>query len=122
MKTLILMFALLFGHTNIAYAQENPVYAIALVKIKNLEKMGEYLKHASPLIIEHQGEIVSKGKVMSVFNGNADYDMVAVAEFPTSEAIDSFYNSSEYQEIIPLRDEAADVTFFTFSVPPKSIK
>jgi uncharacterized protein (DUF1330 family) len=119
MKPIILMLSLFLGHMNITYAQENPVYAIALVKIKNSEKMGEYLKYASPLIAEYQGEIVSKGKVVSVFNGNADYDMVAIAEFPTSEAIDGFYNSSEYQAIIPLRDAAADVTFFTFSVPKK---
>ena len=94
-------------------AQESPAYAVALVNVKDTDKMAEYISQAAPLIKAYGGKVIAKGQVQTLLAGNLKAEAIAVAEFPNGKTIDNFYNSVAYQAIIPLRDQAADVVFFT---------
>ena len=85
-------------------------FAIALVKIKNLEKMQEYAKMAEPTLSIYGGKVTTRGKVSAALVGKANIDMVAVMEFPGKEKLDAWYNSIEYQNTIETRNQGADVT------------
>lgn len=87
-------------------------FMVALVTPKDPEKLQEYSKLAAPTVASHGGEPVVKGKFEGLLTGTGfDAKMVVVFKFDSIEAIDTWYNSEEYQAIIPLRDEGAEMTF-----------
>lgn len=89
-----------------------PAFMVAMVTPKNPEKLKEYSELAAPTVAKHGGEPIVKGKVAGLLTGEGiDAKMVVTFKFPDIEAIDQWYNSEEYQAIIPLRDEGADMVF-----------
>ena len=85
-------------------------YAVALVTVKNAEKMKKYSELAGPTFKKYGGELVAKGKVSGALVGNTDLNVVAVMAFPSLEKIDEWYQSSEYQAAVSVREEAANMT------------
>lgn len=77
---------------------------------KDPEKFGQYAAGAGPIIQKHGGAIVAKGPA-SVLAGSSPHAIAALLEFPNAAAAKAFYADEAYQALIPLRDEAADVTF-----------
>lgn len=85
-------------------------FAIALVSIKNPEKFQEYAKAAGPTFAAFNAKHITKGKNAGTLCGASSHQMAAIFEFPDVESAQNWYNSDAYQAIIPLRDEACDVT------------
>lgn len=82
------------------------------VKIKDPEKFQQYAQIARPTVGPYEGEIVAKGKAVKALAGNElAHDVTLVVKFPDIEALERWYNSDEYQAVIPLRDEAAETNF-----------
>jgi uncharacterized protein (DUF1330 family) len=92
-------------------------FFIANVKIKDQEKFQEYARKAGETFISHGGEPVLRGKVQSALTGSADHHAVGVVRFPSHAQMNAWYNSPEYQAIVPLRDEAAEMTITAYSMP-----
>ena len=92
-------------------------YAIALVKVKDPEKMQEYAALAGPTFPKYQGELVAKGQVTELLSGDMDLNIVAVMAFPSLEHIDIWYQSPEYQAAIPTRELASDMTILKVQAP-----
>ena len=80
------------------------------VKVKNPEKLKQYISQATATIAAHGGEKVSRGKVLKTLAGNADYQLAVVFRFSDLETLEGWYASPEYQKLIALRDESADMT------------
>ena len=89
-------------------------YFIVTVTVKDGEKFKEYGAQAIQTIKDFGGQPIIRGKMLGVLtNGGADqndHSTSTVVKFPSLQALDDWYNSDSYQAIIPLRDEAADVT------------
>lgn len=92
-------------------------FFVTMVTLKDAEKFQEYGAAAGPTIAAHGGKMLIRGKVEKVLTGNADHQMTAVASFPTMAALEGWYQSAEYQSLIPLRDEAADMTLVSYNEP-----
>jgi uncharacterized protein (DUF1330 family) len=87
-------------------------FVVVTVTPKDPEKLKEYSGLAGPTIVSNGGEPVVRGKVAGLLTGESfDGKVVVVFKFPSIDAIDQWYNSDEYQALIPLREEAADMTF-----------
>lgn len=93
-------------------------YAVALVKVKNPEKMQEYQKIAGPTFGKFGGELAAKGKVTGLLAGQSDLNVVAVMKFPSLEKIDEWYGSEDYQAAVAVREEACDMTILKLQEPP----
>jgi uncharacterized protein (DUF1330 family) len=91
-------------------------FFIATATINNPEKVQEYARKAAETFAAHGGEFVVRGKLDAAFVGSADHQVVAVVRFPSMGALNAWYKSPEYQAIIPLRTEAADMKIVTYSV------
>ena len=78
------------------------------VRVKNPEKLKQYISLVPATIAAHGGEKTSRGKVKKTLAGSADYQIAAVFRFPSLEAIEGWYASPEYQKLIPLREESAE--------------
>lgn len=92
-------------------------FFMAQVTVKDAEKFQEYAKRAGPTFAAHSGELLTKGKFAGFLNGNGQHNAVAVVKFPSLDHIDNWYQSASYQELIPLRDSAAEVVISKYEVP-----
>ena len=87
-------------------------YVIVNATPKNPEKLKEYGGQAGPLVKQFGGDVVLNGGVTDVLNGSHDHPRCVILKFETAEAARAWYNSPEYQAIIPVRDEGADTVFY----------
>jgi uncharacterized protein (DUF1330 family) len=86
-------------------------YLTTTIKVKDPESFAEYAGMAVPVINEHGGETIVMGGVVKLLAGQADHEYEVVIQFPDTAAVEAFYESDEYQALIPLRDKGADVVF-----------
>ena len=82
----------------------------ATVQVKDPEKLKVYVSQVGATIAAHGGKMAARGKVAKQLAGEVKHQIEAVFEFPSADAIDTWYGSDAYQALIPNRDEAADVT------------
>lgn len=91
-------------------------FFVATATIKNPEKVREYATKAAETFAAHGGSFVVRGKLETALTGAADHQAIAVVQFPSMDALSAWYESPEYQAIVPLRMEAADMKIITYSV------
>jgi uncharacterized protein (DUF1330 family) len=82
----------------------------ATVQVKDPVKLKVYVSQVGATIASHGGKMVARGKVVKQITGEVKHQIQAVFEFPSPEAVDTWYASDAYQALIPNRDEAAYVT------------
>ena len=86
------------------------VYALVELEITNLEAMGPYLAGVAGTIAAHGGKYLVQAGVEDLA-GNAEivegelgaFPVKVVLEFPSMAAGKGWYNSEEYQAILPFR-------------------
>jgi uncharacterized protein (DUF1330 family) len=87
-------------------------YVIVNNTPKDPDKLKEYGGQAGPLVKQFGGEVVHSGAVTGILNGSHDHARCVILRFEDGDAARAWYNSPEYQAIIPVRDEGADTDFF----------
>lgn len=94
-------------------------YLIANYEVNDVEGYQSYLAAVGPTIAAHHGKILVAGAGSTVKEGSPG-PVTVVLQFPSREALDGWYNSSEYQKIIHLRtDNTAGFVVFAdeFVIP-----
>jgi uncharacterized protein (DUF1330 family) len=74
------------------------------------DKMQEYGAAAGPTIAAHGGELMVRGP-MEVLSGSSDHKISVVVRFADAASARNWYNSPEYQALIPTREAAFDSVF-----------
>jgi len=92
-------------------------FFVATVKVKDSTKFSDYAQKAGVSMKAFGGEIIQRGKMREVLVGKADHNGVGIVRFPDLESLNNWYASPAYQAIIPLRDEAADITIVAYEIP-----
>lgn len=83
------------------------ILSVDVVQVNDPQKMKEYSMKFHASAAPHGIKTLYKGKMVKILGGEASHVMEIVFEFPNMEALDTWYNSEEYQALIPLRQEAA---------------
>ncbi len=78
-------------------------YVLANLEVKNPEDYQEYVRRNSLIVPRYGGRFVARGGTCDVLEGDWDAYRVVLIEFPDCEAARAWYNSPEYQEILPIR-------------------
>ena len=79
-------------------------YALIELEIMNMDGMGPYMAAVSDTIGNHGGKyLVRAGDMEVVEGGIGEYPVKVVLEFPSMAAGKEWYNSAEYQAILPHR-------------------
>jgi len=78
-------------------------YSIGHITITDMEGYGEYVQRVPATIAAHGGEYLVRGGHATVEEGEMPHDRHVVLKFPTREALEGWYNSPEYQAILPIR-------------------
>jgi uncharacterized protein (DUF1330 family) len=76
----------------------------------NVEALKGYSAKAAQTLIPYGGEFLVKGSIEPL-HGKTQYQTKVIIQFPDREKALSWYHSSEYQQIIPLRDQGMNSQF-----------
>ena len=82
-------------------------YAIFDVEVRDLEKYKQYMVQVKPVIEEAGGRYLVRGGPHQVIEGDWNPTRLVIVEFPSAEAIKSFYESPVYQGLKELRQAAS---------------
>lgn len=78
-------------------------YVIAQFTVTNAEGFEAYRRAAPPIVEAFGGRVLVHGGTIASIEGEIDRQRMFVLEFPDKNAAERFYNSPEYQEVLPLR-------------------
>jgi len=94
-------------------------YMIILAKISNREAFIQgYSKSTAPLVAKHGGRYIMRAPGGHLLEGQwGDGASVAISEWPDREAIQTFWNSPEYEEVKKLREGISDVQVLVIDAP-----
>jgi len=82
-------------------------YVIAQLKVTDPAGFEAYREAVLPIVEAHGGRFLVRGADVSSLEGETSQPSVIVVEFPSKAVAEAFYNSPEYQEILPLRRNTA---------------
>ncbi|GAA3917612.1 DUF1330 domain-containing protein [Litoribacillus peritrichatus] len=85
-------------------------YVIVGFTPKDKEKLQEYSASVPPTLAKFSGEMLAKGPIEHL-HGDADHAMKVIVTFPSKDEAIAWYNSEEYQALIPTRDQGMDAKF-----------
>jgi uncharacterized protein (DUF1330 family) len=94
---------------------DKAAYVIGHITVKNPEKWAEYRNKVPATLAEWGAEVVFRGKKVDVFSGVHEHIDTVVIRFPNVVAARNWYNSSAYQALIPLREQAADMVLVGYN-------
>jgi len=89
-------------------------YLIGHITVKNPAKWQTYVEGVRKSLMPFEAEIVFRGKLATVLAGEHPHQNTVVIKFPDQPTLQQWYHSNEYQDLIPTRDEAADVVIISF--------
>ena len=79
-------------------------YALVELEITNRDGMGPYIAGVAGTIAAHGGKyLVQAGNTEVVEGGLGQYPLKVILEFPTMAAAKGWYDSPEYQALLPHR-------------------
>ena len=82
-----------------------PVYLVAQGRIENQEILDEYLAKVGATVTPKM-KVLAIDETPEIVEGPCDHPRTVLIEFPSKEDFRAWYDTPEYQEIIPLRKNA----------------
>ena len=83
-------------------------YLIANVDVHDTHAYEDYRSRTGAIVARHGGRFIVRGGSVHMLEGEAWAHRLVIIEFPDLAAAKGFYDSPEYQEIIPLRTRVSD--------------
>ena len=78
-------------------------FVVVQESIENEDVFNQYRAKAPATIEAYGGKFLARGGNLEVMEGELPHKRLVIIEFPTREDAIAWYNSSEYQEILPTR-------------------
>ena len=89
-------------------------YVVGHLTVRNAEKWAEYRNLVPATLEPWNAELVLRGKRVAVLAGEHPHTDIVVIRFPDLEAASNWYSSPAYQALIPLRQQAAEMTLISY--------
>ncbi len=81
---------------------------VTIKKILDIEAFRDYATRVAPIIERYGGKYVAVDKTPDVRSGEWPFVRTVVVAYPNYRAAQNWYDSAEYQQIIPIRLRAID--------------
>lgn len=102
-----------FGGVNAAQAGDSlKGYAIAEISVSDPEAYKPYVAAVGPIVTKFGGVYIVRGGETVTMEGAPPTGRIVVIEFPSLAAARAFYESDEYQAVLPIRLKAATSRIF----------
>lgn len=88
---------------------------IGLIRLKNPAAFESYRSQVGATVERYNGSVVARGACDKVYwneLGCGDFNAFVELNFPTPDDADHWAGSPEYQAIVPIRNDAMDLTLF----------
>ncbi len=95
-----------------------PAYIVALVEVTDPQTYDGYRARTPGLVAKYGGRFVIRGGEPQVLEGDWPAPWVVVIEFPDEAAARRFYDSPDYQEIVPIRQKGSRGTLALLPAAP----
>lgn len=82
-------------------------YVIGQFEVHNPEGYEEYRSQTPATIAKFGGRFIVRGGRVRNLEGDAPFPRIVVIEFPSLEQAEAWYDSEDYQRLIPIRQERA---------------
>jgi uncharacterized protein (DUF1330 family) len=97
-------------------------FFVARVSVQDSNKFQQYAQQAAETMKPFGGVMIARGQNQGSLTeanapDNSDHQSTGIAQFPTMQALDEWYQSAAYQAIISLRDEAALMSITKYQMP-----
>jgi uncharacterized protein (DUF1330 family) len=89
-------------------------YIIGNITIKDADKWSEYRNRVPATLAPWNGELVFRGKKLNILGGEYQHSDTVVIRFPSIESLNNWFNSDEYQALIPIRELAASMDLISY--------
>ena len=84
-------------------------YLVVTIKqVKDETAFQQYAQRVKPMIEQYGGKYLAIDKSPEVHSGQWPYVRTVIVSFPSFAAMRNWYDSPEYQAIVPLRQRAID--------------
>lgn len=96
-------------------------YVLLQFNIDDPESFGRYRQGAAPTIVANGGRVLVAANKADLREGVIPAGLVTIIEFPSREAAEAWYASSEYEAVHHLRTDATSagsLAFLDGFVPP----
>lgn len=94
--------------------------------VKDPAQFDAYAAKSRPIVEAHKGAPLFRATNPTALFGQQQHKVLIGFRFPSKAAIKEFYNSAEYQAMIPLRTAAANVIFTAYDIaqegPPEDMR
>jgi len=85
-------------------------YVIANVSVEDAAAYEGYRSRTAAIIERYGGRFLVRGGAVEVREGDPGISRLVILEFPSVTAAQTFYDSPEYQAILPIRLDTASST------------
>jgi uncharacterized protein (DUF1330 family) len=89
-------------------------YVIGHITVKDPDKWQRYRERVPATLAAWGGEVFLRGQRVAVLSGDHAHADTVVIRFPDTNAVSGWYGSTEYQALIPLREEAASMVLICY--------
>jgi len=89
-------------------------YLVGHITIKDPDLWQVYIAGVQKSLIPFEAEVIFRGQGAAVLAGEHPYGQCVVIKFANQAAIQEWYHSDTYQNLIPTRDKAADVAIISY--------
>ncbi len=96
-------------------------YLIANVDVQNPEAYEAYRSRTAEIVARHDGRFLVRGGRIEIREGMPAIHRLVILEFPSIEQARIFYDSDDYQAILPDRtNNAVSNVFLVEGCPPQA--
>jgi uncharacterized protein (DUF1330 family) len=88
---------------------------IGHISVRDEAKWAQYRAQVPATLAPWGAELLFRGNLSSVLNGQHPHTDTVIIRFPDQAAVDGWYQSTAYQALIPLRQQAADLDLLSFT-------
>jgi len=85
-------------------------YLLANVRVTNPEAYAEYSRQVPATVAAHGGRFLVRGGPGEVVEGEFSLQRLVIIEFPDRDRLGQWYDSAEYQAILPIRQANGEST------------
>ena len=93
-------------------------YVIFEVEIRDTERWKDFSVQLKPLLAAAGARYLVRGGVPKIHEGDWSPRRLSILEFPSRQALESFYNGAEYQRLIAIRREFSSARFVSVDALP----
>jgi uncharacterized protein (DUF1330 family) len=80
-----------------------PAYFVVELEITNMDAMAPYREAVPATLAQYGGRFLTRGGTTELIEGGPEPKRIVILEFADAAAVRRWYNSPEYQKILPNR-------------------